>query len=94
MTTNKITRAASERICGHMNKDHLPAVIAYARHYGGISGANEAHMISINSRDMELEVDGESIEIVFDHILEDSEDAHKTLVAMLKRIPKPLEEKQ
>ena len=36
----------------------------------------------------ELEVDGDVLEIKFDHTLTDSEDAHHTLVAMLKAMPK------
>ena len=37
---------------------------------------------------MELEVDGTSVSIAFDHTLTDSEDAHRTLVAMLRAMPK------
>ena len=92
MPASPLTPRISERICKHMNRDHLPAVIAYARHYGGISGATKAQMISINSVEMELEVDGKSIKIAFDHVLEDSEDAHKTLVSMIKKLPHPLPE--
>jgi putative heme iron utilization protein len=33
---------------------------------------------------MELEVDGATVKIPFDHQLSDSEDAHRTLVAMLR----------
>jgi hypothetical protein len=33
---------------------------------------------------MRLEVDGAVVEIRFDHTLTDSEDAHRTLVAMLR----------
>ena len=92
MPASPLTPRISERICKHMNRDHLPAVIAYARHYGGISGVTKAQMTSINSVEMELEVDGKSIKIAFDHVLEDSEDAHKTLVSMLKELPQPLPE--
>jgi hypothetical protein len=35
---------------------------------------------------MELEVDGQNLSIRFDHQLSDSEDAHRTLVAMLRAI--------
>jgi putative heme iron utilization protein len=45
-------------------------------------------MIAIDPDVMELEVDGKLIKISFDHTLTDSEDAHRTLVAMLKSIPK------
>ena len=36
---------------------------------------------------MRLEVDGQALEIHFDHSLTDSEDAHRTLVAMLRSLP-------
>ena len=36
---------------------------------------------------MELEVDQKIIQINFENTLLDSDDAHKTLVSMLKRIP-------
>ena len=71
-----------------MNDDHQEAVIAYARHYGGISKVNAAQMIRISSDRMELDVNGELIEIEFNHNLNDSEDAHRTLVEMLKKLPK------
>jgi len=37
---------------------------------------------------MELEVDGNIVQIKFDHTLSDSEDAHQTLVTMLRAMPK------
>jgi hypothetical protein len=36
---------------------------------------------------MRLEVDGTPVEVPFDHSLTDSEDAHRTLVAMLRALP-------
>jgi hypothetical protein len=41
----------------------------------------------VQSEAMLLEVDGTQISIKFDHLLSDSEDAHRTLVAMLKAMP-------
>jgi len=38
---------------------------------------------------MELEVDGQPVVVPFDHPLSDSEDAHRTLVAMLRAMPRP-----
>ena len=45
-------------------------------------------MLAVNATAMELEVDGQSLRIPFDHTLTDSEDAHRTLVAMLRAMPK------
>ena len=89
MKENSINSSVSERICKHMNKDHNDAVISYAKHYGQIDKIKTATMIRITPESMELEVDGKPLDIRFDHILKDSEDAHKTLVEMLKKLQKP-----
>ena len=80
-----ITNDISDRICKHMNAEHLEALISYAVHYGGIKEASAVKMLSMTSEAMELEVDGSKIKIAFDHRLVDSEDAHRTLVSMLKK---------
>ncbi len=87
MASDPLTEAVSDRICRHMNKDHGEAVLAYARHYGGAQQATAARMLRVNPEAMELEVDGGNLSVPFDHVLTDSEDAHRTLVAMLKALP-------
>ncbi|KMM17700.1 DUF2470 domain-containing protein [Synechococcus sp. GFB01] len=87
MAADPLTAAVSDRICRHMNSDHAEAVLAYARHYGGIAEAGQARMVAVTPEAMELEVDGTSLLIRFDHHLSDSEDAHRTLVAMLRALP-------
>ncbi|EDY38451.1 conserved hypothetical protein [Cyanobium sp. PCC 7001] len=89
MSADPLTAAVSERICKHMNDDHADAVLSYARHYGGIQQADQARMLAIHPDAMELEVDGATIRVPFDHTLGDSEDAHRTLVAMLRALPGP-----
>ena len=84
MAADPLTPAVSDRICEHMNKDHADAVAAYARHYGGAEAVTAARMLRVETRWMELEVDGRLLRINFDHPLQDSEDAHRTLVAMLR----------
>jgi hypothetical protein len=44
-------------------------------------------MVAVAPQAMTLDVDGASVEVPFDHPLTDSEDAHRTLVAMLRSIP-------
>ena len=88
MKSDPLTADVSVRICKHMNNDHQEALISYARHYAGLEGITKARMITISSIGMELEVDEQRVQIPFDHQLIDSEDAHKTLVAMLRSIPK------
>jgi putative heme iron utilization protein len=87
MAADPLTPAVSDRICKHMNDDHAEAVLAYARHYGGLSAAEQASLVAIHTEAMELEVDGAKVTVPFDHSLSDSEDAHRTLVAMLRALP-------
>jgi len=87
MAADPLTPAVSDRICKHMNDDHSAAVVAYARHYGGVSSAQRARMVAITADAMQLEVDGQPLSVSFDHALTDSDDAHRTLVAMLRAMP-------
>jgi putative heme iron utilization protein len=87
MAADPLTSAVSERICKHMNDDHSEAVLAYARHYGGVEAPQQARMVAVRPEAMELEVDGQRLDVAFDHTLSDSEDAHRTLVAMLRAMP-------
>lgn len=87
MGSDPLTAIVSDRICRHMNDDHPSAVLAYAKHFAGLSEARSAQMVAISPERMTLEVDGEPAVVAFDHVLRDSEDAHRTLVAMLRSIP-------
>ena len=87
MSADPLTPAVSDRICRHMNDDHASAVLALAHHFAGLSSAASARMMAVAPQSMTLEVDGASVEVPFDHPLTDSEDAHRTLVAMLRSIP-------
>lgn len=86
-----ITPAVSDRICKHMNKDHSEAVLFYATAYGNQPAATAAVMESVDAEGMTLAVtvDGAQtpVRVSFDHTLEGAEDAHHTLVAMLKQAP-------
>jgi putative heme iron utilization protein len=79
----------SSRICKHMNDDHADAIVVYAKAFGGITDVNAAQMLSIDAQGMDLtaQVDGKTvpIRIQFDHVLADAEDAHQTLIAMVKQ---------
>ena len=88
MAADPLTPEVSDRICKHMNDDHAEAVLAYASHYGGIQGGQEARMVAVAPDAMTLDVDGVSVQVAFDHTLSDSDDAHRTLVAMLRAMPK------
>jgi putative heme iron utilization protein len=84
-----ITKTVSDRICKHMNEDHADAVLIYAQAFGNLPAATAATMNSIEPESMEIvaEVNGETlpVQIKFDHVLQDSEDAHQTLIAMIKQ---------
>lgn len=70
----------------YMNQNHSASVYWYARTYGDLWDAENASMLSIDKEGMELNVempDGErQIRIVFDHVLEDDDDAQSTLIEM------------
>ncbi len=89
MNSEAITQESSTRICNHMNKDHNDAVNAYAKYYGKIQTFKSAKMISLSSESFQIKIDEQTVEIKFDHILQDCSDAHKTLVKMIKAIPAP-----
>ena len=88
MNSELINKSSSIRICNHMNKDHQDAVNAYAKYYGKIKTFKSAKMISLSPEAVQIKIDKETLEIKFDHILQDCSDAHKTLVRMIKPIPK------
>jgi putative heme iron utilization protein len=79
----------SNRICKHMNEDHAEAVALYARTFGNTGDATAAEMVSIDAEGMNLntQVQGATvpIRIQFDHVLQDAEDAHHTLIEMVKQ---------
>ena len=84
-----ITPAISDRICKHMNEDHGSAIALYAQVYGNAPQTEKAIMESIDPQGMNIsaQIAGEAIPIrvEFDHQLKDAEDAHHTLVAMIKQ---------
>ena len=84
-----LTPAISDRICKHMNEDHAEAIVLYAKCFGNVDSASAAQLKSIDPEGMDLDVeaDGQSstVRIAFDHKLTDSEDAHQTLIAMVKQ---------
>ncbi len=87
--SNDFSAEISSRICNHMNEDHADAVVLYAKAFGGVTDASEAQMLSIDAQGMDLtaRVNGEDVpvRIQFDRVLANSEDAHQTLIAMVKQ---------
>lgn len=90
--SDEFSTQVSDRICKHMNEDHADAVALYAQAYGNLEDATAAQMLSIDAEGMNLQaqVNGEEVpvRIKFDHTLENAEDAHHTLIDMLKQARK------
>ena len=84
-----ITPAISDRICKHMNEDHGEAIALYAQFFGNAPQTEAATMKSIDPQGMNIlaKIAGETVpvRVEFDHDLKDAEDAHHTLVAMIKQ---------
>ena len=72
-----------------MNEDHSDAILLYAQAFGGVQNAVAAQMVSIDAEGMILTVKVDAAEqpvrVEFDHTLADAEDAHQTLIAMVKQ---------
>lgn len=83
-----ITPAVSDRICKHMNEDHADAVLLYARVFGNCPDADAARLEAIAPQGMTLTATvgagTQSLQVNFERELTDSEDAHQTLIAMVK----------
>lgn len=84
-----ITPTISDRICKHMNDDHADAIVVYAKAFGNEPKTETAKMISIDPQGMNLNatIAGETVpvRVKFEHTLKDAEDAHHTLIEMLKQ---------
>lgn len=87
--SEQFSQEISDRICNHMNEDHANAVVLYAQAFGNSPDADAAQMLSIDAQGMNLmaQVKGASmpLRIEFERTLTDSEDAHHTLIAMVKQ---------
>lgn len=83
------SKAISDRICKHMNDDHADAVLMYAKVFGNATQATQAEMLEIDAEGMNLAAHIDEtpllVRIPFDHVLKDAEDAHQTLIAMLRQ---------
>ena len=88
-TGEMITPEISDRICKHMNDDHADAVLLYAKVFGNYPQAIAATMAAIDSQGMDLDTQTphqtQRVRIPFDHELSGAEDAHHTLIDLLKQ---------
>ena len=80
-----ISTNTSNRVCKHMNKDHLDSVHKYLIHYGKISNFKKAYMEEISSQYMKINYDGKSVIINFKNEISEDE-IHSMLVTMIREI--------
>ena len=78
---NSIRKKVSERVCEHMNKDHIESVHKYLNKYMNIYDFNEAKMIEIQSNFMLIGYDSKIATINFPNEISE-EEIHDTLVSM------------
>ena len=80
-----ISSNTSDRVCNHMNKDHIDSVHKFLIYYGKISNFKEAYMEEISSQFMKIKYDDKSATIHFKNEISEDE-IHSTLVSMLREI--------
>ena len=80
-----ISSKTSERVCQHMNKDHIDSVHKYLKYYGNISEFKEAYLEEISSEFMKIKYDGKYAIINFKNEISE-EEIHETLVSMIREI--------
>ena len=80
-----ISSKTSERVCKHMNNDHIESVHKYLKYYGKITVFKEAYLEEISSQFMKIKYDGQSAIINFKNEISEDE-IHETLVSMIKKI--------
>ena len=80
-----ISSKTSNRVCNHMNKDHIDSVHKYLIHYGKITDFKEAYLEEISSKYMRINYDGKSTIIKFKNEISEDE-IHATLVSMIREI--------
>ena len=80
-----ISSKTSQRVCKHMNKDHIGSVHKYLKYYGKISEFKEAYLEEIASLYMKINYDGKTAIINFKNEISE-EEIHSTLVSMIREI--------
>jgi len=81
----KISSKTSERVCKHMNEDHIDSVHKYLSYYGKVTDFKEAFLEEVSSKFMKIKYDDKFAIINFKNEISEDE-IHKTLVSMIKDI--------
>ena len=80
-----VSKKTSDRVCNHMNKDHLDSVHYYLRHFCNVNNFKHARMDEITSKSLKIKYDDNVAIINFEKEISE-EDIHDTLVKMAKQI--------
>jgi len=81
---NSISKKTSDRVCNHMNSDHLESIHNYLRHFCKINEFKYAKMEEITSKYIKIRYDDKVANINFDKEISE-EDIHDTLVKMARQ---------
>ena len=82
---NSISKKTRDRVCKHMNSDHLESVYNYLKHYCNINDFKSAAMQEITSSSMKIKYDDKVASIDFENEISE-EDIHDVLVKMAREI--------
>ena len=77
-----IREQTSQRICNHMNKDHMDAIHGYLKNYTDVKDFHQAELYEITSKCMRIKYDGKFAEINFPKEITEQE-IKSTLVSMI-----------
>ena len=80
-----ISSKTSQRVCKHMNKDHIESLHKYLKYYGKISEFKEVYLEEITSQFMKIKYDDKYAIINFKNEISE-EEIHETLVSMIREI--------
>tara|TARA_Y100000589_G_scaffold254085_1_gene242878 strand:- start:166 stop:420 length:255 start_codon:yes stop_codon:yes gene_type:complete len=80
-----ISKKTSDRVCNHMNSDHLESVHNYLKHYCKVNNFGYAKMEEITSKSIKIKYDDKIASIDFEKEISE-EDIHDTLVKMARDI--------
>ena len=80
-----VSKKTSDRVCNHMNNDHLESVHNYLRHFCNVNNFKHARMEEITSKSLKIKYDDNVAIIDFEQEISE-EDIHDTLVKMAKQI--------
>ena len=80
-----ISKKTSERVCNHMNNDHLESVHNYLKHFCKVNNFKYARMEEITSKSLKIKYDDKIACIDFEKEISE-EDIHDTLVKMANQI--------